>query len=195
MKMLKIIAMLLIILGCSAEKTKDKKDIPPVLQDLQTINTVQNVSPVQKQEQQGQIDRNDEIYSEIKDIFSGSWMDSGDVIDGEREMSWGTVPYANQFYLIIDFQNGNRFIINGSSEGGKEGFDDYIGEVLKIEKEQTNTYRLTFKDKLDTFNPNRKHEIVLRYNPENDTMTIIGYSNMAYDNPTEMIRVSDPISP
>jgi hypothetical protein len=195
MKMLKLITILLIIWGCRAEKTEDKKEIPPALQYPQTSNTVQNATPIQEQEQQGQVDRTDEIYSEIKDVFSGSWMDSGDVIDGEREMSWGTVPFANQFYLIIDFQNGNHIIINGSSEGGKEGFDDYIGDVLKIEKEQANTYRLTFKDKLDTFNPNRKHEIVLRYNPENDTMTIIGYSDDVYENPSEMIRVSEPISP
>ena len=172
-----------------------KSRIQRKVEDLGSVFTQKSESshvilPVKKDEE---IDQTEEIFTEIKDLFSGSWMKAYLKKDGEREVSWGIAPYSNQSYFIIDFQNDNRIIIKGSSEGGKEGFDSYVGDVIKIEKNGPDLYRFTYKNILSEFSPNKKHEIVLRYNPENDTMAIMGYFDELYENPTEMIRISEPL--
>ena len=186
MKSLYILLMSLFILACSP----GKKDAA-VVQKSDHVNTQEKeASPAQVEEEP---DRTEELYNEIKDLFSGSWMDTYVSIDGEREVSWGIVPYSNQSYFIIDFQNNKRIIIRGATEGGKKGFDTYIGEVIKIIKVEIGLYRFSYKDTLDTFNPKKIKEIILRYNPENDTMAIIGYGDNLYENPSEMIRISEPL--
>ncbi|MDA3823500.1 MAG: hypothetical protein PF450_12940 [Bacteroidales bacterium] len=190
--MLKIVAMLLIVLGCSTEKTKDKKEVPSELQNPQKSNTFQNASPIEEQEQ---VDRTDEIYLEIKDLFSGSWMDDSDVVDGEREVSWGIVPFSNQYYFIIDFQNGKKEIIDGSAEGGGLGFDRFIAEVIKIESIESEVYRFTYRNTISTRNSRKNYFITLKYNPDKDTLAILEYYGVSIDNPREMIRISDPIAP
>ncbi len=189
MKSLYILLLSMFFLACSPEK-KDTAEV----QESDHVNTQEKeASPAASSAQvEDEPDRTEDLYNEIKDIFSGSWMDDYDVIDGEREVSWGTVPFSNSYYFIIDFQNGNRIIINGEAEGGSKGFDSYIGEVLKIEKLE-GLYRFTYKDKLDTINPNREIEISLRYDSINDTMAIVGYSSIEYENPSEMIRISEPL--
>lgn len=183
-----------ILLSCNSKESETKKEI--VSQEIQhsVVSSTENTSPPVVHENSIE-DLTEEIYLRIKDSFSGSWMKDHDVVDGEREMSWGTVPFSNRFYFIIDFQNDNRILIKGASEGGKKGFDRYIGKVLRIEEEEINVYRFTYKNTISTRNPNRKYEVILRYNPENDTLAIVGNSNTVYDNPSEMIRSSDPIFP
>ena len=156
-----LILIFLILFAACSQKNPDKTEMPVV--DIQKSESPQIASSTQVEEQK---DQTEDLYDEIKDIFSGSWMDDYDVIDGEREVSWGTIPFSNSYYFIIDFQKDNRLIINGATEGGKKGFDRYIGQVLKIEEEDSGIYRFTYKNTITVINPDDEYEIVLRYNPK-----------------------------
>ena len=179
---------LISIFSCNSEKTETvKKNNSQNEIEQRAISVSEQVNVSQ--------DTTDEIYDEIKDVFSGSWKDDYVEIDGDREVSWGIVPYANQSYFIIDFQNENKTIIKGASEGGKEGFDRFIAEVLSIKKDGDGLYRFTYCDKIDFLNPKRKHDIVLKHNLMNDTLAIVEYYGQVIENPSEMIRISEPITP
>jgi hypothetical protein len=190
MKVLRIITLLIILVACRPEDAKTTKLETPAAVDTQKGGPSHATSSIEVIEQQ---DQTEEIYAKIKDVFSGSWKyPHASNIDGDREVSWGTVPFSNQSYFIIDFQNSYRILIRGATEGGKKGFDRYIGDVYKME-EKEGLYHFFYKNTISTRNPNKKHEIVLRYNSENDTMAIIGYGDNVYENPSEMIRISEPL--
>ena len=164
----------------------------PQNEPLQSKSTYQPV--IFEDDKSSQEDLTEELYLEVKDILSGSWKDDFGEIDGSRDVSWGSVPFSNQSYFIIDFQDGNKTIIKGGSEGGKEGFDRFVAEVLSIKKEDSSLYRFTYRDTIDAMNPRRKHDIVLLYNSENDTLSIVEYYGKIIENPRILTRISEPIS-
>lgn len=134
-----------------------------------------------------------QLYTELRDFLSGSWGEDVSSPDGERMVSWGKVKYINKKYLIIDFQMNEKSIIYGYPEGGWVGVDRFIAEVIRIRKEENGNYRFTYHDTLDSFEPDRRHEIVLKYNSENDTIAITEYYGSVIPNPKEMVRVSEPL--
>lgn len=112
-----------------------------------------------------------QILSEYGRLLSGSWTEYPDRVDGERDLSWGVVPYANFSYTLIDFVADQPVYIMGYSENGPVGFDNLVAKVRKIEMESSNTFRIHYVDDSSSFGIHRG-EFIFHYDIEKDAILL-----------------------
>jgi len=132
------------------------------------------------------------IISEYGQLLSGSWTSYTDKVDGVRELSWGTVPFANHGYTLIDFIAEQPVYIEGMTEGGPIGYDYFVAKVLKIEIVSPHMFRIYYIDDSSSFGT-EYGDFVFTYNSENDTISIVEFGGDIVDSPEIEYRVSEKL--
>ena len=193
-----IVFTVVVLLGCQAkkeivEKVSENPEYEKITQQVEEQLDASEKKDKADQdsvsEGQEMIDTTEKILVDYGRLLSGSWTNYPDRVDGERELSWGTVPFASHSYTLIDFIAEQPIFITGPREDGSVGRDSIVAEVKKIEMESQEKFRIYYDN--NTSGTVRHRTLAFSYDNENDTISLIDFGGPPFISKTIRYRVSE----